>query len=100
MFRKYMIDSLKFWATEYNISGFRFDLMALHDVETMNQIRDAVNQIDPTIILYGEPWMGGSSPLSSTIQANKNNMSKLSDNIASFNDNTRDAIKKGWNNKN
>jgi len=100
MFRKYMIDSLKFWATEYNISGFRFDLMALHDIETMNQIRDAINEIDPTIILYGEPWMGGSSPLSSTMQANKNNMSKLSDNIASFNDNTRDAIKKGWNNKN
>lgn len=99
MFRKYMIDSLKFWAKEYNISGFRFDLMALHDVETMNQIRDAVDQIDETIILYGEPWMGGSSPLSSSLQANKNNMSKLKDNIASFNDNTRDAIKKGWNNK-
>ena len=63
MFRKYMVDSVKFWATEYNISGFRFDLMALHDVETMNQIRQAVNKIDPTIILYGEPWMGGDSPL-------------------------------------
>ncbi len=100
MFRKYMIDSIKFWATEYNISGFRFDLMALHDVETMNQIRAAVDEIDPTIILYGEPWMGGSSPLASTLQASKNNMSKLSSNIASFNDNTRDAIKKAWNNKN
>ncbi len=100
MFRKYMIDSIKFWAKEYNISGFRFDLMALHDVETMNQIRDAVNEIDPTIILYGEPWMGGSSPLAGSQQANKNNMQKLKHNIASFNDNTRDAIKKGWNNKN
>jgi pullulanase len=97
MFRKYMVDSVKFWATEYNISGFRFDLMALHDVETMNQIRQAVNKIDPTIILYGEPWMGGDSPLDEKIRVDKNNMSKVSDNIASFNDNTRNAIKWDWN---
>ena len=66
MFRKYMIDSITFWAKEYNISGFRFDLMGLHDVETMNEIRKAVNEIDPTIILYGEPWTGGSTPLDPT----------------------------------
>lgn len=99
MFRKYMVDSIVFWAKEYNISGFRFDLMALHDVETMNAIREAVNEIDPTIILYGEPWMGGESPLDNSICADKNNMSKLTE-VASFNDNTRNAIKKEWNNKN
>ncbi len=99
MFRKYMIDSILFWAKEYNISGFRFDLMALHDVETMNKIREAVNEIDPTIILYGEPWMGGSSPLSGEERTDKNNLHKLN-NVAAFNDNTRDAIKKNWNTKN
>ena len=99
MFRKYMVDSILFWAKEYNISGFRFDLMALHDVETMNQIREAVNEIDPTIILYGEPWMGGSSPLSGSDRTDKNNLYKLN-NVAAFNDNTRDAIKKNWNTQN
>ena len=96
MFRKYMIDSIIFWAKEYNISGFRFDLMGLHDVETMNEIRKAVNEIDPTIILYGEPWTGGSTPLDPTKKADKENISKLN-HVAAFNDNSRDAIKKNWN---
>ena len=96
MFRKYMVDSILFWAKEYNISGFRFDLMALHDVETMNEIRTAVNEIDPNIILYGEPWMGGESPLSGDKRADKNNILKLQ-NVGAFNDDTRDAIKKQWN---
>ncbi|NLN50285.1 MAG: type I pullulanase [Acholeplasmataceae bacterium] len=92
MMRKYMIDSVLFWAKEYNISGFRFDLMGLHDIETMNEIRSALDEVDPTIIIYGEPWVVGSTPLSGSQQANKNNMKNLNY-IASFNDNSRDAIK-------
>ena len=56
MMRKFMIDSLRFWATEYKIDGFRFDLMALHDIETVNIIRDELNKIDPQILMYGEGW--------------------------------------------
>lgn len=92
MFRRYMIDSIIFWAKEYNISGFRFDLMALHDVETMRQIREAVNKVDPTIILYGEPWMAASSPLPFEMQATRQNMDKMGF-VASFNDVSREPIK-------
>ena len=63
MMRKFMIDSVKYWATEYNIDGFRFDLMALHDTETMNDLAEALHKIDPSIIIYGEGWTGGGSPL-------------------------------------
>ena len=56
MFRKYMIDSLLYWVQEYNIDGFRFDLMGIHDVKTMQMIRQSLDEIDPNIILYGEGW--------------------------------------------
>lgn len=92
MMRKFMIDSLEFWATEYNLSGFRFDLMELHDVETMNQIRAMLDDIDPTIIVYGEPWMGGTSPLPNNVRAGKQNLYQM-EGIGAFNDVTRDAIK-------
>lgn len=92
MTRKFMVDSLKFWATEYNLSGFRFDLMALHDVETMNQISDMLHEIDPTIVIYGEPWMGGSSPLPANKQAGKDQLRNI-DGVGAFNDVTRDAVK-------
>lgn len=92
MMRKFMIESLVFWATEYNISGFRFDLMALHDVETMNQIVTALHEIDPTIMVYGEPWMGGSSPLPGTEQAGKTNL-HLMPHVGAFNDDLRDGVK-------
>lgn len=95
MFQKFMIDSILYWAKEYNIGGFRFDLMGLHDVETMNIIREKINEIDPTIILYGEPWSASSSPYPSDKLANKENMHKLTE-IASFNDNSRDAVKYAW----
>jgi pullulanase len=65
MMRKFMIDSLEFLATEYNLSGFRFDLMELHDVQTMNDIQAMLEEIDPTIIVFGEPWQAGGSPLPS-----------------------------------
>jgi pullulanase len=63
MVRKHFVDSVVYWATEYNIDGFRFDLMALHDIETMNAIRAALDKVDPSILIYGEGWTGGESPL-------------------------------------
>ena len=92
MMRKFMIDSVTFWATEYNLSGFRFDLMALHDIETMNQVVTALHAIDPTIMVYGEPWMGGTSPLPSTSQAGKANLAQMPA-VGAFNDDLRDAVK-------
>lgn len=91
MFRKYMIDSLLYWVKEYNIDGFRFDLMGIHDIETMRQIREALDEIDPKILTYGEGWdMGtGLLPLD---KAKKDNAFELS-NIGFFNDTERDAIK-------
>ncbi|MFA5719753.1 MAG: type I pullulanase [Acholeplasmataceae bacterium] len=92
MMRKFMIDSLLMWTKEYNISGYRFDLMALHDIDTMNQVYDALTEIDPTIMVYGEPWMGGSSPLSASMQAGKVNL-HLMQGVGAFNDDFRDAMK-------
>lgn len=92
MVRKMMVDSLVYWATEYHVDGFRFDLMGLHDLETMRQIRRAMDKIDPSIILYGEGWTGGDSPLPYEQRAMKTNVGGLS-RIAAFNDTIRDAIK-------
>ena len=92
MVRKFMIDSLCYWAKEYHIDGFRFDLMGIHDIETMNQIRIALDSIRPNIILYGEGWTGGPSPLSENERAIKSNTYRL-DRIASFSDDFRDTMK-------
>lgn len=92
MMRKFMVESLVFWTNEYNISGFRFDLMALHDVETMLQIESALNEIDESIMIYGEPWMGGSTPLPVSEQAGKTNLDRIGS-IGAFNDDLRDAAK-------
>lgn len=95
MFRKYMIDSIVYWATEYHIDGFRFDLMGLHDVETMNAIRAALDQIEggDKIIMYGEAWSLDSSTEPGTVLATQSNMSKLDARIGAFNDGIRDGIK-------
>ncbi len=103
MMRKFMVDSVSFWATEYNLSGFRFDLMALHDIETMNEISQTLHAIDPTIIIYGEPWTGGTSLLPSSEAANKDHIINLNE-VGAFSDTVRDGIKgsvfnsrdKGW----
>ncbi len=92
MTRKFMLDSLKFWATEYNLSGFRFDLMALHDVETMNQISEMLHDIDPTIVIYGEPWNGGTTTLSGLLEADKDNLKNI-EGVGAFSDVMRDAVK-------
>ena len=94
MMRKFMIDSLRFWATEYKIDGFRFDLMALHDIETVNIIRDELNKIDPQILMYGEGWTGGESPLPADRLAYKWNSYQFG-RVGLFNDNIRDSIKGG-----
>jgi len=95
MMRKYMIESLKFWMEEYHVDGFRFDLMGIHDIATMNQISKEIHQIDPTIFLYGEGWTAGSSPLPENDQAVKRFTSRL-DSIAAFSDDIRDGIKGSW----
>jgi pullulanase len=92
MVRKMMIDSLVHWVREYHVDGFRFDLMGLHDLETMAQIRKEMDKIDPSILLYGEGWTGGDSPLPFEKRAMKTNVSVLP-RIAAFNDTIRDAIK-------
>lgn len=92
MMQKFMVDSTTFWASEYNIAGFRFDLMALHDTETMNMIATALHEIDPTILIYGEPWTGGATPLDSNIAADKVNLSDMPS-VAAFNDEMRDGVK-------
>lgn len=95
MFRKYMIDSVTYWAEEYHIDGFRFDLMGLHDVDTMNEIRAALDKLEDgkNIIMYGEAWNLSTSAESGTVLANQNNMEKLDERIGAFDDTIRDAIK-------
>lgn len=94
MVRKMMVDSVKYWAEEYHIDGFRFDLMALHDITTMKEIRTTLNKVDESILIYGEGWTGGDSPLSSEEQATKVNTVKYGDlQIAAFSDDMRDGIK-------
>lgn len=94
MFRRYMIDSILYWAKEYHIDGFRFDLMGIHDIETMKLIRKELNKIDPTIIVYGEGWTGGPSPLKEEYAALKKNTYKFDDlQIAAFSDDCRDGVK-------
>ena len=92
MVRKYILDSVEFWAREYKIDGFRFDLMGLIDIETVNLIRDKLNEIDPQILMYGEGWTGGESPLPSAKLSYKWNSYQFA-RVGLFNDNIRDAIK-------
>lgn len=91
MVRKFIVDSVLFWAKEYKLDGFRFDLMGLHDVETMNEVRTKLDLIDPTIIMIGEGWVLD-TPLDEGEKANQANASKMK-NIAHFNDSLRDGIK-------
>lgn len=92
MVRKFIVDSTVFWATEYNISGFRFDLMALHDVETMKAVVSALKAIDQNILIYGEPWNGGATPLPPSMAADKVNLAKMPE-VGAFNDEIRDGIR-------
>lgn len=91
MMRKFIIDSVKFWAKEYKIDGFRFDLMALHDIETMREVESELRNINSNIMIFGEPWTGGESALSPSKQLRKGSQKGM--NIAMFNDEIRNAIK-------
>ena len=94
MVRKLIIDSVIYWAKEYHIDGFRFDLMGLHDIETMRRIREELDRIDPSILMYGEGWTGGWTPLSVEDSAVKQNIIKFDKmQIAAFSDDTRDSVK-------
>ncbi|MEE1153636.1 MAG: type I pullulanase [Acutalibacteraceae bacterium] len=93
MYRQYMINSVVYWATEYHVDGFRFDLMGLHDVETMNMIREALDKVDPDIIMYGEGWTMTSTFDKDAKGATQANAKLMSSRIGFFNDQIRDSIK-------
>ena len=92
MMRKFMLESVKYWIDEYHIDGFRFDLMGVHDIETMNQIRAMVDTIDPTIFIYGEGWSAGSCAYPQEQLAMKAHITKMPA-IAAFSDEIRDALR-------
>ena len=90
MVRKFIVDSVKYWASEYNLDGFRFDLMGLMDIQTINEVSAELKKIDTTIIIIGEGWDMGTLP--AELRANQKNISKLN-NVAHFNDQIRDGLK-------
>ncbi len=99
MYRKFMVDSLVFWMTEYHLDGFRFDLMGIHDVKTMQEIEKALHAINPKCLIYGEGWAGGTCSYSSSLLATQANISQVkatsgaAGSIAVFNDAIRDGLK-------
>lgn len=95
--RNFIVNSVKYWADEYHIDGFRFDLMAIHDTETMNEVAAELKKIRPGIFVYGEGWTAGDSPLPAERRALKENVAKMK-NVAVFSDDIRDAIKGHYSN--
>jgi pullulanase len=96
MFRKFMIESMVHWVKEYHIDGFRMDLMAIHDIETINQISKALHAIKPDILIFGEGWTAGGSPLDAKYRALKANAAQF-DRVGVFSDEVRDGMKGRWN---
>ncbi|HBG08572.1 MAG: type I pullulanase [Limnochordia bacterium] len=92
MVRKMIVDSVVYWATEYRVDGFRFDLMGLHHIDTMNAIRAALDEVDPSIIIYGEGWTAADSTLPEELRTLKAHVSQVPG-IAVFSDDVRDGIK-------
>ena len=92
MMRQFMIESVKYWINEYHIDGFRFDLMGCHDIETMNAIRQAVDEIDPSIFIYGEGWSAGACAIPNEQLGMKANITQMPG-IAAFSDEIRDALR-------
>ena len=95
--RDFIVNSVKYWADEYHIDGFRFDLMAIHDTETMNQVAAELKKINPSIFVYGEGWTAGDSPLPVEKRALKENVAKM-EGVAVFSDDIRDAVKGHYSN--
>ena len=96
MMRKYMIESVLYWVNEYHIDGFRFDLMGIHDIETMNEIRRALTAVDPSIFIYGEGWAAQAPQLPQDSLAMKANTHRMPG-IAAFSDEMRDALRGPFN---
>lgn len=92
MMRKFMVESVKHWVEEYHIDGFRFDLMGIHDIETMKNVAQTVQDIDPSIFVYGEGWTAGDTPLPENKRAIKKHMHRISG-VAAFSDDLRDGVK-------
>ena len=92
MMRKFMVESVKYWVEEYHVDGFRFDLMGIHDLGTMRAIRRALDEIDPTIYVYGEGWAAGAPQFPADSLAMKNNIDRLAG-IAAFSDEFRDSLR-------
>lgn len=95
MMRKYMVESVLYWMKEYHIDGFRFDLMGVHDIETMNAIRQAINGVDPSVFIYGEGWAASSPALPEEKLAMKANITQMPQ-IAAFGDEMRDGLRGPW----
>ncbi len=95
MMRRFIVESAAYWVNEFHIDGFRFDLMAIHDMETMRAVRAALDEIDPTISIHGEGWAAGDSPLPAAQRALKENARQFAP-IAVFSDDIRDAIRGNW----
>jgi pullulanase len=91
MVRKFIVESLKYWVSEYDVDGFRFDLMGLHDKETMRQIVKELRLLKPHIFIYGEPWTAGETPIEPTLKGSQKN-----NGYSVFNDHFRDALKGPW----
>ncbi len=92
LMRRFMLESVRYWLEEYHIDGFRFDLMGVHDIETMNAIRKMVDEIDPTVFIYGEGWSAGACALPDDVLGMKANITKMPG-IAAFSDEIRDALR-------
>lgn len=92
MMHDYIVNSAAYWAKEYHIDGFRFDLMAIHDIETMNDVVSRLHEINPDIFVYGEGWTAGASPLAADRRALKENVAMMNG-VAVFSDDIRDAVK-------
>ncbi len=91
MVRRFIVESVKYWVREYKVDGFRFDLMGLHDMETMRQIVTILRKLKPDIFIYGEPWTAGDTPIEPTVKGKQKNQG-----FAVFNDHFRDALKGPW----
>lgn len=92
MTRKFIVESVKYWAKEYHMDGFRFDLMGIHDIETMNEVAKAVKEVNPNIFVYGEGWTAGDSPLPEKKRALKKHILQMPQ-ISAFSDDIRDGLK-------